>query len=271
MVIEHKRVLVVVKTYPHPSKSYQELVCTAGMLEDGSFIRLYPVDYRYRPSHQWFEKYQWIELDVEKNPKDSRPESYRPILDSIQIKGEPLSTKNNWRERSNIVLSKPAQTMCRLRTDYKINRTSLGIIKPYKIKDMTVSAGDRDWKEGHQRALAQYSLFSQDKKPLTKLPYDFAFQFYCDSECRGHTMTVTDWELGILYLKEVNRLGSESKAIESVKHKFFSELCGQDKNTHLFVGTVHPYNTWLILGLHYPKIGQPKNEVVSTTQIALDL
>lgn len=46
MTYEKKKVLITVKTYPHPSATYQELVCTAGVLGDGSFIRLYPVDFR---------------------------------------------------------------------------------------------------------------------------------------------------------------------------------------------------------------------------------
>ncbi len=42
------KVLITVMTYPHPSRGYQELVCTAGVTESGEWIRLYPVDYRYR-------------------------------------------------------------------------------------------------------------------------------------------------------------------------------------------------------------------------------
>jgi hypothetical protein len=269
--IEHKRVLVVVKTYPHPSDSYQELVCTAGMLEDGTFIRLYPIDYRYRPPHQCFLKYQWIELDVEKNTKDFRPESYRPLLETIELKGEAISTKNNWRERKAVVLTNPPQTMCGLRSAYEKDRTSLGIIKPHRITGLNVSVGDPEWKESHQSALAQYSLFDPDKKPLTKLPYDFSFDFNCGDGCRGHSMTITDWELGILYLKEVERLGSPEKAIESVRHKFFDELCGPDKDTHFFVGTVLPYNAWLILGVFYPKVDGGNKQSASPAQTSLEL
>lgn len=109
-----KRVLVVVKTYPHPSHRYQELVCTAAMLEDGTFIRLYPVDYRYRPLHQWYEKYQWIEVDITRS-NDPRPESYRPDLESIKVLGERLPSDNAWAERKKIVLAKPLRTMCELR------------------------------------------------------------------------------------------------------------------------------------------------------------
>ena len=38
-----KKILISVTTYPLPSRSYDELVCTAGFLEDGSWIRIYPV------------------------------------------------------------------------------------------------------------------------------------------------------------------------------------------------------------------------------------
>lgn len=34
------KVLVTVMTYPLPSRGYQELVCTAGVTEDGEWVRL---------------------------------------------------------------------------------------------------------------------------------------------------------------------------------------------------------------------------------------
>jgi len=34
MTYEKKKVLITVKTYPHPSSTYQELVCTAGVFEE---------------------------------------------------------------------------------------------------------------------------------------------------------------------------------------------------------------------------------------------
>jgi hypothetical protein len=87
------KVLITAKTYPLPSNKYKELVCTGGVLKDGSFIRLYPLNYRYRSFHEQFKKYQWIELKIEKHPGDSRPESFRPVKDTkIKILGEPLST-----------------------------------------------------------------------------------------------------------------------------------------------------------------------------------
>jgi len=38
---EYTKVLISVMTYPHPSESYQELVCTAGITDASEWVRLY--------------------------------------------------------------------------------------------------------------------------------------------------------------------------------------------------------------------------------------
>jgi predicted HTH transcriptional regulator len=138
MNYEKKRILITVKTYPHPSATYQELVCTAGVLENGSFIRLYPIDYRYMPYWKWYKKYQWIEVEVIKNDKDSRRESYRPKIDTIKPVSEPISTKNNWQERKKYVLAKGLQTIEQLNELKSKDKTSLGIIRPKEICDLII-------------------------------------------------------------------------------------------------------------------------------------
>lgn len=37
--------MLIVKTYPQPSKRYQNLVCSAGITDDGRWMRLYPVKF----------------------------------------------------------------------------------------------------------------------------------------------------------------------------------------------------------------------------------
>jgi len=58
------RVLILVMTYPLPSRGYRETICTGGITEAGEWVRLYPIDYRYRPMSQQFRKYQWIEVEL---------------------------------------------------------------------------------------------------------------------------------------------------------------------------------------------------------------
>ena len=96
--MERKRVYITVKTYPTLSEKYDELVCTAGIDEDGSWIRLYPLPFRKLEHEQKYKKWQWIEVDVERRTQDIRPESYR-VLNLENLKIIPTkSSKVDWDE-----------------------------------------------------------------------------------------------------------------------------------------------------------------------------
>ena len=64
------KVLITVKTYPAISSKYDELVCTAGFLEDGRWIRIYPIQFRKKSFEEQYKKYDWIEIDLVKNTSD---------------------------------------------------------------------------------------------------------------------------------------------------------------------------------------------------------
>ena len=124
------KVLITVLTYPHPSQKHQELVCTAGVTEQNEWVRLYPIDLRYRPNHQQFRKYQWIEVGLTPrgSGNDSRRESRQPDLDSIKVLSEPLSPENGWAARRAIIDKLPHLTMLQLRERYEQDKTSLGVL-----------------------------------------------------------------------------------------------------------------------------------------------
>ena len=109
------RVLIAVKTYPTLSEKYDELVCTAGFLEDGTWIRIYPIPFRKLSYDKRYSKWQWIELDLVKNTSDFRKESFRPanIDNEIKIVGE-IDTKNGWAQRKSIVLKHVRYNMAEL-------------------------------------------------------------------------------------------------------------------------------------------------------------
>lgn len=73
-----ERVLVTVKTYPTLSRKYGETVCTAGIREDGSWVRIYPVPFRRLGEAERYRKYDWIECDLHRRKADPRPESFTP-------------------------------------------------------------------------------------------------------------------------------------------------------------------------------------------------
>ena len=258
---EKLKVLITVKTYPIPSGKYDELVCTAGVTESGDFIRLYPINFRDLPFSQQYKKYQWIEVMAEKHlGSDVRKESYRPDSDTIQIIGEPIkSNPGNWAKRAHYALAKKARSMEDLNDQRKANRTSLGIFKPKVIRDLEISNDDPEWKASFIAALQQARLWEDrtvSKMPPRKVPFKFHYRFECDDpRCNGHRMMIEDWEVGALFWRLVDQGCSHQDAANRVKKKFFDELCGQDKDTHFFVGTIlaHPAS-WVVIGVFYPKI-----------------
>jgi hypothetical protein len=107
------KVLITVATYPLPSRSYDELVCTAGILETGEWIRIYPVPLKFltglrKNGKIESFKYNWIELNLNKRNDDFRPESHSPVnydFKDVEIYGK-IDTKNNWAERKKFCTSK---------------------------------------------------------------------------------------------------------------------------------------------------------------------
>ncbi|MEP0911748.1 hypothetical protein NDI45_12575 [Leptolyngbya sp. GB1-A1] len=262
------KVFINVMTYPHPSRGYQELVCTAGITEQGEWVRLYPIDYRYRPRNQQFRKYQWIEVDLFPYGagNDRRKESRKPILDTLRVLGEPLSTKNGWRERRQIIDPVPVYTVKQLRELHESERVSLGIVQPTKVLDLKIESADPEWKPEWQSLFDQLTLFGPVQKPLRKIPYKFSYVFECNDSSRPHNAMIEDWELGVLWLNEVARLGDEEQAALSVRRKFLDELCNETKDTRFFMGTVFPYNTWVVLGVFWPpKPKTPQPDVIQGT------
>lgn len=113
------KVLICVKTYPTLSEKYDELVCTAGVKEDGSWIRIYPVPFRKLNYDKQYSKWQWIELDLIRNSKDLRPESYRPNLESPISLLEKVGTEHSWAERKRLVLQDVKTNMSELIAEAK--------------------------------------------------------------------------------------------------------------------------------------------------------
>lgn len=259
------KVLITVKTYPTISKKYDELVCTAGFREDGTWIRLYPVQFRNKPYSEQYKKYDWIELDLVKNSNDSRPESFRPVSTDteIQVLGH-IDTKNDWEERKRICLRKVYHNMTELIAEAKDNQisTSLAVFKPTKVLDFYAEPVEREWDNDRINSLKQLNIFESGPegkaKLVKKLPYKFKFRF-SDIEGKESNMMIEDWETGQLFWNCLNsHNGDEQKAIVDVRRKYFDDFA-KTKDLHFFLGTTqaHHYrsrNPFLIIGTFHPKV-----------------
>eukprot|EP00697_Spironema_sp_BW2_P005747 gnl/Spiro4/18011_TR9615_c0_g1_i1.p2 gnl/Spiro4/18011_TR9615_c0_g1~~gnl/Spiro4/18011_TR9615_c0_g1_i1.p2 ORF type:complete len:277 (+),score=-20.83 gnl/Spiro4/18011_TR9615_c0_g1_i1:1449-2279(+) len=263
------KVLIAVKTYPTLSGKYDELVCTAGFREDGSWVRIYPVSFRKKSYNEQYKKYDWIELDLVKNDKDFRPESYRPYSHDSEIKiVDHLDTQSNWAERKAIALGKIYYNITELIAEAKDKnvRTSLAVFKPTVIKDFRIEAVDREWNKDKLAKLQQLNLFqtAEDNKfeVVKKLPYKFSY-VVTDNQSTDSTMMIEDWEIGQLYWNCLAKHeGNESKACDDVKTKYLDDFA-RTKDLHLFLGTTQlhhhvSHNPFIIIGTFHPKIETQK-------------
>lgn len=264
-----KKVLLTVTTYPLPSRSYDELVCTAGFLEDGSWIRIYPVPLSFLSGLKkagviQSTKYTWIELDLVRRTDDFRPETYSPAdygFKDLTI-GERLDTQQNWRKRKEFCLKNTYTNLTQLIEHSKdpLN-VSLATFKPTKITKFEIKEDTSDWKEVWSQLQNQLTLFnegSEPRKAFPKVPYKFYYTFE-DEAGRSARLMIEDWEIGQLYwncLKD--NKGDAGIAVEKVREKYDS-LFRNERDICFFLGTTKQWhrrratNPFVIIGVFYPK------------------
>lgn len=274
MMPEKKRIYIVVKTYPTISKEYSELVCTAGVLEDGSWIRLYPVPFRKLDIDQKYPKYTWIEIEATRNTNDFRPETYRPNLSTISVESRP--TKADWDERRRIIFKnkKVYTNLQELIDKAKSDGTSLAIFKPTKVLDFIAEEVERDWDQNKLAILKglsqQLNLFqtpeeiAEEFKVVPKVPYKFSYKLEDDAG-KESTMMIEDWEIGMLYFNCLKTAkGDERVAISKVEEKYFDYFITRD--LHFFLGTTKQFhnvapNPFIIVGAFYPPMPLPNQQM----------
>lgn len=265
---ERKRVLITVKAYPQPSRSYDELVCTAGVLEDGSWVRIYPVPFKFIAENKLMAKYQWVEVDLESRLDDFRPESYSPknrrdLRDLSTL--EKIGTERAWEERKKYCLKTVYTSRRNLIEDSQDPKNiSLATFKPAEFLDFIIEPDERDWKQKWKAQLAQLDLFAQSadedattRQAIRKLPYKFYYRFK-DEEGEVSRLMIEDWEIGALYWNCLRRAeGDEEVALEKVKQKYWDNFTTK-KDLYLFLGTTLQWhrrrsaNPFVIVGVFYP-------------------
>lgn len=236
-----------------PAKKGIEVSCTGGITDDGKWIRLFPVPYRFLDGDKRFKKYEWIKVSVTKATNDLRPESFRLNADSIEI-GESVPTANGWRARRELIKPLLRGSMCQIRRERdEAGSPTLGIFKPREIRRLIIEpAGEPDWTANQLADLKQTLLFQTGPtRALEKIPYNFKYDIRCDEDgCSGHQMTCTDWEMCQSYRRWRTEYGDKWQS--AFRQRYEDEMINR-YDTHFYVGTVHQYpNTWIIVGLFYP-------------------
>ena len=273
-----KKVLITVTTYPLPSRSYDELVCTAGILEDGTWIRIYPVPFKFLSGLRsngiiGTYKFTWIEINLRRRFEDFRPESHSPINydfsditfgDSIEIKGGVNAKQEAWKLRKILCTKAVYKSIRLLIADSKAPKNqSLATFKPEKLLSFEIEDDDREWKDEWKEQLKQLEIFNIDgqkcdnslRKLIAKIPYKFYYKFR-DEEGKISRMMIEDWEIGQLYFNCLKTYKTEEIALEKVREKYWNQFCKRD--IHFFLGTTKQWHTrrsknpFVIIGVFYP-------------------
>lgn len=264
-----KKVLITVTTYPLPSRSYDELVCTAGVLENGDWIRIYPVPLSFLTDLKGSGKlksvkYTWIELNLNKRTDDFRPESHSPVnydFEDIAI-GETINTNGNWALRKDYCLKKVYTNKNQLLDDSKApGNLSIATFKPSKILGLEIEEDEREWKDVWKELRSQKNLFESVKpieKLIPKLPYKFYYRFTDDTGVESKLM-IEDWEIGALHWNCLrNAGGNEVVALKKVREQYEENFI-KNKDLYFFLGTTKEWhrrranNPFVIIGVFYPK------------------
>jgi len=258
-----ERILITVKTYPTLSRKYGETVCTAGVREDGSWVRIYPVPFRRLGEQERYSKFDWIECDLIKSRSDHRPETRHPKdVSDLDPVGH-IDTSDNWHARRKLLLG-TAKVYTRLRTlidEAKANTTSLAVFRPSVVNDFVWEDEEREWDQDKvaemREQTKQGELFAEEAWRKTfslipKLPFSFSYRFE-DADGRSSTLQVLDWEAGQLFWNCVQQAnGDERVALAKVRAKYMDAFLKTD--LHFFLGTTQLYhswatNPWVIIGV----------------------
>lgn len=272
--IRKERILILAKTYPSPSAQYVETSCVAGISQDGAMRRLFPVPFRMIEDGQQFRKWQWIEVRVEKAPKDHRPESHKIYVDTINC-GDVIDTKKAWSGRWEWLEKIPAfDSYDAIEATRLADGLSLALLRPKRLIGLDISkARNPDWTDEEREKLLQEqmqgNLFDEVEerrqvKQLRKVPFDFHYRYVYDTpegeKERKHK--IVDWEAGALFWKCRESHGTDWE--KPFRAKLEEDLGAKD--LMFLMGNQHRFqDQWLIISLVYP----PKRKPVEVRQGSL--
>lgn len=242
-----EKLLILCKTEPTISSKYEELVCVAGITEEGEFRRIYPIPWEtfFSDNDKRFQKKQWIEYELrEENPEgDNRPESRKIVNDSIEVK-----ERASYREIRSLLDDNLTNLEDLNEKDQQ--EVSIGVIQPENIDN--IYADENPSHEKAEEGKKQKTIGGDEAVRIDVNEVQYHLEFSCCEGCEtDHDMLCEDWEISELHRSLTDNYDSEEaqeKAISKIR-----EVIENKPDTYLLVGTHHQWGTYLIISLIYPK------------------
>lgn len=253
------RITVVTKAYPEPSTRHGTVACTAGITDEGEWIRLYPIDMRHFIGADKISKFDIIEVECKPDSdKLSRKESHKVRPESIKIVDESLTQpKADWKKRNQIVLPMISKSIEQLQESFEEDKTSLGLIKPRELLDFIKTENLKIYEQDSWSFTV--NLDGVRIPNVSKMQHIFKYQFKCPG-CNGseHVMQCEDWELFESYRKWGELYGNTDLLWAKLRERYFTWMI-EKRDLYFVMGTHSQYPTWFIIGIYYPPKNNQKN------------
>lgn len=216
---------------PHRSAKYELAICVAGITIHGYFRRIYSIPMRYFYYHP-FRKYQYIRYDLIGRGNDTRPESMRVDMSSIEP-GDDASPSTIYQLiRENV---SPSFEYLQSRRE-----RSLGIVEPWRVDSCIAEENDNP-------RTGKFTMARGEERRMSLLPFWMRIDFLCRPRCKSHHTMCEDMELGNHFRRLRLQMGSRSEATDRVADETNEFLA--DSNPLFLVGTHIRWKTWLIISV----------------------
>lgn len=240
-----EEMLVTVRTYPTPSTSHREVVCTGAVTLRSEWRRLYPVPLRYLPEECRFKTWDVIRLNVKPSKSDRRVESRRPHLPTLEV----VRHVQSWQARNDWIRSTIVQSMAELRSQQR----TLAPVRVKEVLDLTAHPVNAEWEPKKRAALNASSLFDTPI-PLEKIPYEFRIEWR-DGDGELHDSLMISWETAQTWRRY---RGKYDNPIEVMKDKLVADLFSPSRDVSFFMGNHSRFrDTFMLCGWFVP----PKGDV----------
>lgn len=242
---QEKRVLIIGRASPEPSKKHLETVCTGGITEDGDALRLYPIPLRYLEPGSRYKLWSWAKFDVVKNPSDKRKESYKVREESIQVLGE----VKDWSERFQFLQRALFPDRETLDQRYHEDWTSIGVVE-IELIDFVAARQRKDW-DRDKPYIHQFHLYTKVKS-LDRLPIEMRLRFRCKNNptCKTHESSLIGWQYMEAFRNFTEKYGP-TEGFTALREKVVARFSDPHRRAFALMGTHHKYGSWMVAELYF--------------------
>ena len=120
------RVIILVKASPQPSKKHQETVCCAGLQEDGTWKRLFPIRFRRLSGEKALRRWDVVSFSYSLPRDDPRTESCRVHEETLRVESRLRHDSEKTELIERALVSSEKEAMAR--------GHSLAVIRPTNVR-----------------------------------------------------------------------------------------------------------------------------------------